>query len=196
MRPVENHRFCSRLKHAIHKLQYFLKPGCAVNLARKSGVRFTGKPGEEKCFILSDPSIMFGSEPYLITIGKNVEITAGVRFITHDGGIWSLRNVDEKYKDLDAFGPINVGNNVFIGNNAIILPGVTIGDNVVIGAGAIVTRDIPSNSVAAGVPAKVIKTLEEYGEKALTKEGTLKTKGLSSAEKKAKIRELRPEWFE
>lgn len=52
--------------------------------------------------------------------------------------------------------------NVFFGNNCIILPGVTIGDNVVIGAGSVVTKDIPSNTVAAGVPARVIKTIEEY----------------------------------
>ena len=50
-------------------------------------------------------------------------------------------------------------------HNAMIMPGVTIGDRVVIGAGAIVTKDIPSNSVAVGVPAKVIKTADEYLEK-------------------------------
>lgn len=61
--------------------------------------------------------------------------------------------------------PIVVGNNVYIGNNVIILPGVTIGNNVVIGAGAVVSKDIPDNSVAVGVPARVIKTADEYLEK-------------------------------
>ena len=61
--------------------------------------------------------------------------------------------------------PIVLGDNVYIGNNVIILPGVTIGSNVVIGAGAIVSRDIPNNSVAVGVPARVIKTVDEYLEK-------------------------------
>ena len=51
---------------------------------------------------------------------------------------------------------------VYIGNNVLILPGVTIGNNVVIGAGAVVTHDIPDNSVAVGVPARVIKTADEY----------------------------------
>ena len=55
--------------------------------------------------------------------------------------------------------PIKVGNNVWIGGNVVVLPGVTIGDNVVIGAGSIVTKDIPSNSVAVGNPCKVIKEI-------------------------------------
>ena len=58
-----------------------------------------------------------------------------------------------------------VGNNVYIGNNVIILPGVTIGNNVVIGTGTVVSKDIPDNSVAVGVPARVIKTADEYLEK-------------------------------
>ena len=54
---------------------------------------------------------------------------------------------------------------MYIGNNVIILPGVTIGNNVVIGAGAVVSKDIPDNSVEVGVPARVIKTTDEYLEK-------------------------------
>ncbi|MFR3227086.1 MAG: DapH/DapD/GlmU-related protein, partial [Blautia massiliensis (ex Durand et al. 2017)] len=53
--------------------------------------------------------------------------------------------------------PVIVGNNVWIGGGAILLPGVTIGDNVVIGAGSVVTRDIPANSVACGSPCRVIR---------------------------------------
>ena len=56
--------------------------------------------------------------------------------------------------------PVNIGSDVWIGGNVVILPGVTIGDNVVIGAGAVVTKDIPSNSVAMGIPAKVVKKIE------------------------------------
>ena len=185
-----------RLKQIFRKLRYRLRPGDAVKLAREIGVRFTTKVGEEKCRLLVEPLAAFGSEPYLITIGQNVEITAGVVFITHDGAAWSLRNFDEKYKSLDIFGPIKVGNNVFIGNNAIILPGVTIGDNVVIGAGAVVAKDIPSNSVAAGTPAKVIRSLEEYGERSLEKTGAMATKHLSRQEKRKAIENAHPEWFD
>ena len=95
-------------------------------------------------------------------MGNNVYITDGVKFITHDGGTLLYRHL---IPDLEITKPIVVGDNVYIGNNVIILPGVTIGSNVVIGAGAIVSRDIPDNSVAVGVPARVIKTADEYLEK-------------------------------
>ena len=91
-----------------------------------------------------------------------MHITDGVKFITHDGGTLLYRHL---IPDLEITKPIVVGDNVYIGNNVIILPGVTIGSNVVIGAGAIVSRDIPDNSVAVGVPARVIKTADEYIEK-------------------------------
>jgi len=107
---------------------------------------------------------MFGSEPWLITIGDNVHIVSGCNFITHDGGVLILR---DKYPSLELTNRISIGNNVYIGLNSTILPGVTIEDNVIIGAGSVVSRDIPSNSVAAGVPAKVIKSLEDYLKKAL-----------------------------
>lgn len=95
-------------------------------------------------------------------MGNNVHITDGVKFITHDGGTLLYRHL---IPDLEITKPIVVGDNVYIGNNVIILPGVTIGSNVVIGAGAIVSRDIPDNSVAVGVPARAIKTADEYLEK-------------------------------
>ncbi len=55
--------------------------------------------------------------------------------------------------------PVTIGNNVWIGGSVTILPGVTVGDNVTIGAGSVVTRDVPSNSVAVGNPCKVVKSL-------------------------------------
>ena len=64
------------------------------------------------------------------------------------------------------------------------MPGVTIGDNVVIGAGAIVVRDIPDNSVAVGVPAKVIESIDEYYQHALEKKVFYPTNEMSKAEKK------------
>lgn len=67
--------------------------------------------------------------------------------------------------DLEITKPITIGDNVYIGNNVIILPGVTIGSNVIVGAGAIVSKDIPDNSVAVGVPAKIIKSADEYFDK-------------------------------
>ena len=120
----------------------------------------------EGCRIYGVPEEVFGSEPYLVRLGDHVSITSGVKFISHDGGVWVFR---DRFPDLDVFGPITVGSNVFIGINAIIMPGVTIGDNVVIGSGSVVTRDIPANSVAAGVPARVLRALGDYETRALAK---------------------------
>ena len=106
----------------------------------------------------------FGSEPYLITIGDHVTITAGVQFYTHDGGVWVFR---DEFPDIELFAPIRIGNNVFIGAYSIILPGALIGDRCVIGAGSVVAGSIPPNSVVAGVPAKVVKSLDEYRAKAM-----------------------------
>lgn len=113
------------------------------------------------------PDVEFGSEPYMITIGNHVRITNGVRFVTHDGGVWVLRNLG--LENADIFGKIEIGDNVHIGWNAIIMPNVSIGNNCVIGAGAVVTKSIPDNSVAVGVPAKVIESIDEYYAKAQNK---------------------------
>ena len=183
----------NRITRYYYKIAYHFSKKIRVKIARKLGVRFTEKKGEERCTIMTNPFDIFGSEPYLITIGKHVEITTGVRLITHDGGVWVLRD-DPAYSDYDFFGPIKIGNNVFLGNNVIVLPGVTIGDNCIIGAGAIVTRDIPPDSVAVGIPAKVLENIDDYKRKA-DKPGALKTRKQNLKEKEKHIRDAHPEWF-
>lgn len=136
------------------------------------------------CEIYSDVS--FGSEPYLVTIGDNVRIANGCKLITHDGGIWVLRNL-KLLENGDFFGKIVIGNNVHIGMNSIIMPNIKIGDNCIIGCGAIVTKDIPDNSVAVGIPAKVIETIDEYYNK--NKHRCDFTKNMSYQKKKEYILE-------
>lgn len=96
----------------------------------------------------------------LISIGDNVSITADVTILTHDFCSSVFRNVYADY--VPGRSNVTIGNNVYIGQRAMILRGVTIGDNVIVAAGAIVTKDIPAGSIVAGVPAKVVSTLEEY----------------------------------
>ena len=108
-------------------------------------------------------------------IGKNVFINSGCKFqdqggiyigdgalIGHNVVIATLNHdlVPEKRRGMYPK-PVTVGKNVWIGSNSTICPGVTIGDNAVIGAGSVVTKDVPENMVAVGVPAKVIKSIFE-----------------------------------
>lgn len=90
-----------------------------------------------------------------IILGSNIRIGPGVGLISagHD-----LNDYDHHEK----CNPIRIGDNVWIGMNSVVLPGVTIGDNVAIGAGSIVTSDIPSNSIAVGNPCRVIKEKGPY----------------------------------
>lgn len=113
----------------------------------------------EHCRFLGLHAGTFGSEPFLVRVGDHVTVTSGVHFVTHDGGVWVFRDA---YPEIDVVAPISVGNNVFIGINAIILPGVTIGDNSVVAAGAVVTRDVPSGMIVAGVPARPLKSVDDY----------------------------------
>lgn len=98
------------------------------------------------CYIQGNNGIIFGSN---IRIGPNVCIISA----NHD-----TKDYD---KHIDT-NPIIIGNNVWIGANSVILPGVNIGDNVIIGAGSVVAKNIPSNVIAAGNPCKVIKKKEPY----------------------------------
>lgn len=140
-----------RLKALIRLLKGPVK--CAIEGGAHIGKGFSHNGG-----------VSFGSEPYLITIKDNVRLSANVSFITHDGGNWAFRYKD-RYMEVNHFGKIVVDEHSFIGAGATIMPGVRIGKNCVIGAGAVVTRSIPDNSVAAGIPARVIMTTDEFAEK-------------------------------
>lgn len=111
-----------------------------------------------------------------ITVGRNVFINMGCKFqdqggitiedgtlIGHNVVIATLNHDMEPSRRSDMHpSPVHIGKKVWIGSGAVILPGVTIGDGAIIGAGAVVTKDVEENVVATGVPAKVIRKLDNF----------------------------------
>lgn len=101
------------------------------------------------------------AESYLLRVGDNVTIATGVRFVTHDNSVIKIFD-----NATDLVGAITIGNNVFVGANSILLPGVCIADNCIIGAGSVVCQSIPMpGTIAAGNPAKPIGSVDSMKKK-------------------------------
>ena len=92
-----------------------------------------------------------------VTFGDHVFIAPNCTFTTAEHAI----DAEQRNRGLEVALPITVGNNVWFGAGCIVLGGVTIGDNTVIGAGSVVTKDIPSNVIAVGVPCRVLRPITE-----------------------------------
>lgn len=114
----------------------------------KVGADFSRQQG---CYI--DPTHCF-----LIEIGNHVTMSIRVTLMAHDAST-------KKYLGYTKIGKIIIGDNVFIGANATVLPGVSIGDNAVVGANSVVAKDVPKDTVVAGNPARVVCSLEEFQRK-------------------------------
>lgn len=111
------------------------------------------------------------SEPYLVSIGSNVRISADVKFYTHD----ILQTMFKYSKGTFPYNPeclyymdkIVIGDNVMIGGSSVILPGVTIGSNTIVAAGSVVTKDVPEGKIVGGNPAKIIGDTMELAKRRL-----------------------------
>ena len=137
------------LKELIYRFRGEYTTEKLIKMGMKVGKNFGRLNG-----VILDPS-----HCWLIEIGDNVTIAPRVHILCHDAST-------KQFLGYTKIGRVNIGNNVFIGAESVILPGVNIGNNVIIGANSTVTHDVPDNSVVAGTPAKIICSLDEYLSKA------------------------------
>ena len=145
-----------RLIAKIRRLYYTSSSDRYVKYLREKGIRI----GKETKFRSPGSVEIDTTRPELLEIGEHVFIHKGMVIMTHDWAGWCF--LDSHNEFIPSHGKVKIGNNVWFGENVSVCKGVTIGDNCIIGIGAVVTKDIPANSVAAGVPAKVICSYDEY----------------------------------
>ena len=146
-----------------------------VFMPAKKYAKYLGVKFGDNCLIATKN---WSSEPYLIEIGNNVQITRNVTIHTHGGG----HVARERIPNFDLFGKVVIKDWAYIGAYSQIMPGVTIGKGSLVAAGSIVTKSVPDGVVVAGNPARFICTVEEYIER--NKKYNTDTKGLSAEEKK------------
>jgi maltose O-acetyltransferase len=137
------------MKSIFRRLISILRGEQNLNKLIKRGL-IIGKNFKRMQGVIIDPS-----HCWHITIGDNVILAPNVHILAHDASTKPFLNYTK-------IANVEIGNNVFIGAGSIVLPGVKIGNNVVIGAGSVVCKNIPTNTLAAGNPAKIISSLDDY----------------------------------
>ncbi len=155
-----------KIREWIRRLRFGAKASSEsyVEFLRKKGMKI----GEDVIIYSPLKTLIDLQYPWEISIGNHVRIATGTIILTHDFSWSVLKRLDGGNGSgavLGASGYVNIGNNVFIGMNAIILRNVRVGDNAIIGAGSVVTSDCESGYVYAGNPAKKIMSVEEYYKK-------------------------------
>lgn len=148
-----------------------LGPSCMLNAIRRYPGRFLSGQPKDTPIQKFNPTIKIGNRVSatgflsigaveLVTISDDVILAAHVFISDHSHGR-SNANIPYKYQPLTDISPVEIGRGCWVGQHAVVLPGVTIGEFSIIGANSVVTRDVPARSIAVGAPAKVVKVWSE-----------------------------------
>lgn len=151
------------LKFRIRYFERFCPPHLFNKILKLEGFEI----GEHTIFYGPNTQNIDRQRPWMLKIGDYCKITNGCTILTHDYSRSVIRRYDGHI--IGEAGTTEIGDNVFIGVNSIILMGTHIGDNVIVGAGSVVSGIIPSNVVVAGNPAKVIRNLDEHVKRRMSK---------------------------
>jgi acetyltransferase-like isoleucine patch superfamily enzyme len=170
-------KLASIVDYAERKLLLVLGNEFRVRRLRARGVRI----GRD-CLVYTTS---FSTEPYLVEIGNHVAISAGCEFITHDAAGWLF----EDHPEMDLFGTIRVGDNVYFGLDCTILPNTVIGSHCIIGTGAVVRGVIPDGSVVFGNPARVVMKTSLAKQLLVNHKNRMDTRHLPPREKERIIRQ-------
>ena len=143
-----------------------------MNIIKKLYIKFKILTGDSNALVvyLRDKGIIIGdnvrfrapqtdvidiSRPALVEIGSNIDFNHNFTLLTHDFSSYVFRNL---YNDfVPSSGRVKIDNNIVFGRNVTVMKGVTIGDNAIIAANSVVTKNVPSNAIAAGNPARIVK---------------------------------------
>ena len=138
-----------KLGHYLRRMRLLVDSGYYPEYLRKQGVRI----GRNSSILY--PSYVDGRLPYLLEIGDDVVISLYVTILTHDAA-------SAYAGDLVKVGRVRIHDHVFIGANTTVMCNVSIGPNAIVGAGSVVSRDVPPDSVAAGNPAKLVCSMDQF----------------------------------
>lgn len=155
-----------RLVAPIDRVSQSMYMQIATDILARSGVVVHGRP-----LWVSPRTYWDAPRQGLITIGDRCVISHYVKILVHD---FSLDRVEERANGLSDIeysmrAPVHIGAHCFIGMGATLLPGVSVGDGSIVAAGAVVAKDVPPDTVVAGVPARPLSTTQDYAARNLEK---------------------------
>lgn len=148
--------------YVLYNLDHKLYMSRYIPFLKKIGIKINGNPRYINYNVKFDSTNNYS----LIELNDNCVVTGSTLILTHDFSIYhaaiGCKKITKNDPEFKRTGKVIIGENAFVGANCIILPGVNIGNNSIVGAGSVVTKDVTPDTIVAGNPARIIKSVDEY----------------------------------